>query len=82
MNGFFNSLKNLASGATGSAPRYEELEGETVSVNLSRMLMSSRVARAQRNQPHKTTYIHTRMQTTCELNARKLNSVKYCCRGA
>lgn len=47
MNGFFNSLKNLASGAayaTGSASRYEELEGETaVFINLSRMLMSSHI---------------------------------------
>jgi len=59
MNGFFNSLKNLASGATGSAPRYEELEGEAaVSVNLSRMLMSCHAARAQHNQPCKTTRTH------------------------
>ncbi|XP_072761058.1 uncharacterized protein [Anoplolepis gracilipes] len=35
MNGFFNSLKNLASGAayaTGSASRYEELEGDRASL--------------------------------------------------
>lgn len=47
MNGFFNSLKNLASGAAnaaGSASRYEELEGEAAtSANPSRVLMSSYV---------------------------------------
>ncbi|XP_011691339.1 PREDICTED: uncharacterized protein LOC105452156 isoform X2 [Wasmannia auropunctata] len=35
MNGFFNSLKNLASGATGSAPRYEELEVEDTKMRFS-----------------------------------------------
>ncbi|XP_025991199.1 serine-rich adhesin for platelets isoform X2 [Solenopsis invicta] len=35
MNGFFNSLKNLASGATGSAPKYEELEVEDTKMRFS-----------------------------------------------
>lgn len=43
MNGFFNSLKNLASGAayaTGSTSRDEELEGDgTTSLHPSRMLL-------------------------------------------
>lgn len=81
MNGFFNSLKNLASGgayAGGSASEYEELEGDATdytckSVSISRMLIRvcpppcvARGTRRNRGKPVNAGDVHARARDLCE----------------